>query len=204
MAQKALIRIVSVFLALLMLPLAGVTSAQSLVGSYTEESAVPVVTYLLVAGEVNTGDAGPSIAVYGDGEVQVHFPNFMTKSGDYTLQLSPSELEDLLASFDTQPLAEFSAAEVQAKKQQQTPVARGGEILAFDVQDADIVVIEFPQRAFEESLEGTPSADSRIVWRALRSDAEQYSEIQEIQDLSNAELGLRQLLDRNDLQPVGE
>ena len=53
-------------------------------------------------------DPTPLLRVYGDGLVRIHFPVYMTRAGDYTLQLDPSELQDLVGSFVDGGLMDFS------------------------------------------------------------------------------------------------
>ncbi len=55
-------------------------------------------------GMIANPDPTPFIRVFGNGKVIIHYPAYMKKAGDYTLQLSQEELDKLLKNFATEEL----------------------------------------------------------------------------------------------------
>lgn len=182
-----------------------ISLASGLVGAFSEESSIPVISYILVASEMNTGEAGISVHIYGNGEVQIHKPNFRKDAGDYTLQLAPEELDEVLSRFEQPSLEGFDSAAVQTSMRQslQGAARPGQRPTLYAVSDADITIIEFPQRSFaQRAMAGAAASETRIVWRALAQDAARHPEVLEVQDLRAAEVGLRELLDHPKLERV--
>lgn len=50
-------------------------------------------------GMIANPDPTPLVRVYPDGKVLVHYPAYMKRAGDYTLNLDNDELQELLVSF---------------------------------------------------------------------------------------------------------
>ena len=80
------------------------------------------------------GDDTPLLRIYGDGRVLVHFREGMTRAGDYSLQLSPTDLNELLQTAVNGGLMEFNEIAVQNQvsaarsTQRQATLARGDPI----------------------------------------------------------------------------
>ena len=75
---------------------AGASGAGASAG-FARDAATVVVSYTEVLGEIGEADAGPSVHVHGDGRVRVHYPAYMTRAGDWELQLSAEELLQAIA-----------------------------------------------------------------------------------------------------------
>ncbi|MGH7860340.1 MAG: hypothetical protein ACREQY_23670, partial [Candidatus Binatia bacterium] len=52
---------------------------------YRREAGAVLARYQRQIAEIADPDRGPSVTVYGDGLVEVHFPRYMKRSGDYRL-----------------------------------------------------------------------------------------------------------------------
>ena len=183
---------------------AGPAVGQALV-VYPADTDILVLSYTVIIGEIAAADRGPSLRVYGDGRVEVHYPAYMTRAGDYTLQLSPAEMARLLQSMVDRGLVEFDANAAQSRKhaalsaQASDAVAGLGPVVA--VSDASTIVIELHRDRYV-SADGKQQAlnvDKTISWYSLRADAQQHPNIPAIQELAAASQELQALLEHPDL-----
>jgi hypothetical protein len=90
--------------------------------SYTRAADQPILELSYEGGMIADRDPTPYIRVYGDGRAVIHRPVYMKDAGEFELQLSPEELENLLATFAQPQLLTLEpgrlaamAAEVQAE-----------------------------------------------------------------------------------------
>jgi hypothetical protein len=147
-------------------------------------------------GEVADADPGPSIEVFGDGRVAVHFPHYMTRAGDWTDHLSPAELQRLLRALVDDGLLDLDeraarAALARARSQQRAAALRG-EATVVEASDPSTTTI-------------TVHAEGRartVVWRGLRADAHTLPEVAEVQRLRRAHDTLQTLATRPGLRRV--
>jgi len=58
-----------------------------------------------------------SVTVYQDGLALVHYPEFMEKAGDYSVQLRPNEIQMFRLLLEHPLVQGFNAAEVRAQKE---------------------------------------------------------------------------------------
>ena len=49
---------------------------------YPTDPAAVVIHYAERIGEIGEADAGPSVTIYGDGRVGVHYPRYMRRAGE--------------------------------------------------------------------------------------------------------------------------
>ena len=64
---------------------------------YSRDPQAIVASFTEVLAEMDDPDPGPSVTVYGDGRVLVHYPHYMKRAGDWELRLSGEELDALIA-----------------------------------------------------------------------------------------------------------
>jgi len=104
-----------------------------------------------------------SVTVYEDGVALVHFPEYMEKAGDYTVQLSPSEVQQLRLALEHPLVQGFNPAVVKAEKQ------------AIDAQSDELFAISDDTWSnFEIDLNGEKKS---IRWANLPIEANRYPEI---------------------------
>ena len=65
-------------------------------------------------GMIANPDPTPFVRVYPGGRVLVHYPVYMKRAGDYSLQLEKEELEALLASFSNDGVLTLQASDLFA------------------------------------------------------------------------------------------
>ena len=166
---------------------------------------VPAVTYdpaptTIVAsvheflGEGADADPGPRIDVYGDGRIAVHRPHYMTRPGDWTDRLRPSDLETLLGSLVADGLLDLDGPRMRERVLQaaraRRAAARRGENTLFEASDPGTT--ELTLRA--------NGRENVIHWTGLRADAWAHPGIPEIQRLNRARARLSALADRPSLR----
>jgi hypothetical protein len=127
-----------------------------------------------------------SVTVYEDGVALVHYPEYMVKAGDYTVQLSPSEVKQLRLALEHPLVQGFNPAAVRAQKR------------AIDAQSDELFAISDDTWSdFEIELNG---ARKRIRWANLPIEASRYPDIGVFRRLADIEAELLQL----DEHPMAE
>ncbi len=142
-------------------------------------------------------DPGPSLTVYGDGRVAVHYPRYMKRAGEYTLQLDPEELGGLMRSLASRRLVEFDEPAVRQRKAE----AARSRAQLFEVFDATTTEIELNLERYQPAAGARVlrNVHKRLAWHGLRADAKRYPELTELGDLAAAHRELQALLERPDL-----
>jgi len=159
---------------------------------FARDAGTVVASYREILGEVGETDAGPSVQVYGDGRALLHFPRYMSRAGDYSVQLSPSELDGLVSSLVDKGLVDFDATAVRSAQRQAAAAKLSVAPTVLVIADATTSVLEIR----------VERGAKRIVWNALREDARQYPNVSALQNLAAAAQQLRGLLDRADARAM--
>lgn len=155
--------------------------------------------------EIEDPDPGPSVKVYADGRVVVHFPAYMKRAGDYETVLTADELEALvsglsnqLAGFDEEA-ARRKAAHGDAVQRTWAAGNRTPELL--QAPDATNTKITVKLTAYEPRGLGPAihPVDAAVTWRGLNEAARRHPDVQEIQGLAVVRRDLLALMERPDL-----
>ena len=170
---------------------------------YAEEPDTLVIQLSQDVGIVDA-DPTPLLRVYGDGLVRIHFPVYMKRAGDYTLQLDQRELQDLLASFVEGGLIDFSPEATRAQmrglaaaSRAQAPPGQPGQLTTRS--DEATVSIEVRLSRYVPAV-GAARSDvtARIVWTGAQGDAAEFATLDTLQALAAAERRLLALTERAD------
>ncbi len=178
----------------------GAAAASPAVVEFSRDASTVLVNFREQLGALEDEDPGPSLTVYGDGRVAVHYPRYMKRAGDYTLQLGPEELGALMRSLASRRLFEFDEAAVRQRKAE----AARSRAQLFEVFDATTIEIELRVERYQR-VPGAPelrNVHKRLAWHGLRADAKHYPEVAELVDLAAAHQELRALMERPDLVGV--
>jgi len=120
-----------------------------------------------------------SVTVYEDGLALVHYPEYMIKAGDYTVELTPAELQQLRLLVEHPLVREFNPGEARAQKQ-----AIDAESQAlFEISDDSYSNFEFY----------APGESRSIRWANLSIDADRYPAIGVFRQLADIEAKLLEL-----------
>lgn len=195
------------FLVVFGMVLTGGSAIAQLVIDYPRDRATVVVSFMEVPGEIKDQDPGPSLRIHGDGYVIVHYPRYMKRAGDYALQLSPQEMEDLMRSLiDHKKILEFDeTAARRSKRDSAIALQEGSRSNLSAVLDASVTVIDLRVNRYKPAGgngQEILNVDKKILWHGLRSDARQYPEIEAIQSLAAVQQELLALMQRQDLKKI--
>jgi hypothetical protein len=168
---------------------------------YSETAAEPVIEYNLVHHMLAEPDPVPLLRIYGNGRVQVHYPAYMTRAGDYELQLSQPELRTLLRDLATDGIIDFDRAANRYQRQQLAAQQRAASGSLFYISDSSDTVIDIRLNEYQKGP-GTArvvNLKKRFSWPDLKQDARRFPQLREITNANNAAQRLETLLHRNDL-----
>lgn len=120
-----------------------------------------------------------SVSVYEDGVALVHYPEYMDKAGDYTVELSASEVQQIRLLLAHPLVQSFNPGEARAQKQ--------------DIDDQSQELFEISDDSWSNFEFHTSGAKKSIRWANLSIDAERYPEIGVFRKLAEIEAELLQL-----------
>ena len=120
-----------------------------------------------------------SVSVYEDGVALVHYPEYMEKSGDYTVQLTASEVQEIRLLLEHPLVQNFDPGQARANKK------------AIDAQSQELFAIS--DDSYSNFEVHTPGAEKSIRWANLSIDTKRYPEIGVFKKLAEIEAELRQL-----------
>jgi hypothetical protein len=120
-----------------------------------------------------------SVTVYEDGIALVHYPEYMTKAGDYTVELTPSEVQRIRLLTEHPLVQGFSPGQARAQKAD------------IDAQSQELFSIS--DDSYSNFEIHTPGARKSIRWANLSIDADRYPDIGVFRKLAEIEAELLQL-----------
>ena len=120
-----------------------------------------------------------SVSVYEDGVALVHYPEYMEKSGDYTVQLTAAEVQQMRLLLEHPLVQNFDPGQARAQKK------------AIDDQSQELFAIS--DDSYSNFEVHTPGAEKNIRWANLSVDTRRYPEIGVFRKLAEIEAELRQL-----------
>ena len=169
---------------------------------YSRDADDLIISYTLSIGEIAESDRGPRLQIFGDGFAYVHYPVYMTKAGEYGIQLSDNEMLTLLESLVADGVVEFDTAGTRETLNEIDTYRRENEGVLHYVSDPSVTVIEVNLVSYSPTHSpGLQQADvsKTLRWSGLEADAMQYPDYLPIQNLASAERGLRAFMERTDL-----
>jgi hypothetical protein len=171
---------------------------------YSETAAEPVIEYNLVHHMLAEPDPEPLLRIYGNGRVHVHYPAYMTKAGNYELQLSQPELRTLLRALATDGIIDFDPAATRYQRQQLDTQQRAATGTMFYISDSSDTVIDIRLNEYQKGP-GTArvlNLEKRFIWPDLKQDARRFPQLREITNANNAAQRLDTLLHHDDLVKI--
>jgi len=165
---------------------------------FSADSDEPIITYTLIHHMLATPDPTPLLRVYGDGKVHAHYPGYMKKSGDYRLQLSRSELIELLHTLAQNGVLDFDHKSAGLLKKHIDTQQRSASGTMYHVSDTTETVIDINL----DSYQSNPAAkrienfSKRFTWNNLEQDAIRYTQSAAITRAAASARKLHLLLDQ--------
>jgi hypothetical protein len=173
--------------------------------AYSGDPATVVLSFTEILGAIEDPDPGPSLRVYGDGRVVVHYPEYMNRAGDYTFQLRRDEMEGLLRSLLEKEVVEFDEAATRRSVRETAAARRAGSGEFSAVFDASTTEIGLRLSRYTPPAGRGPErlgVEKRISWHGLRAHARRYPGVAAIQKLATARRELVALMEREDLAKI--
>jgi hypothetical protein len=193
-------------------PLAtGVHAQQGGSFMYSRNSDGVILQFSQEIGMLENTDPTPILTVYGDGRVNVHFPVFMKKAGDYRMQFTTQELSSLLTSMIEKGVMEFDVNTAKAMKKnaarqrREAAKSRGETPELLHHSDGETIVIEIHLDQYRPSGNSGPMRENvrkKISWHGLRRDAEQNPGIASLKGVADAARELEELVEHKDLKKI--
>lgn len=176
---------------------------------YDADARREIVAMREEVGELRDSDAGPSVRVFGDGRILVHYPKYMKLGGDYEAKLAPEEVDDLVRAVVDGGVTEFDPV---ATKQQRVAAQRAKRAVTNAVyEESDPSVTEIAIDLFEVQAPSSSGAkraagrvQRRVRWPALSRDARQFPDLAAVQGLNDVRTRLGALMERGDLVRSGD
>ncbi|MEN8803476.1 MAG: hypothetical protein ABF297_16010 [Thiogranum sp.] len=172
--------------------------------NYSETAAEPVIEYNLVHHMLAEPDPEPLLRIYGNGRVHVHYPAYMTRAGDYELQLNQPELQALLHALATDGIIDFDPAKTRSRRQQLGAQQRAANGSMLYISDSSDTVIDIRLNEYQKGPDTARvlNLKKRFVWPDLKQDARRFPQLGEITNANNAAQRLETLLHRDDLVKI--
>jgi len=130
-----------------------------------------------------------SVTVYADGVALVHYPEYMTSAGDYTVELSSSEIQQLRLLLEHPLVQGFNPGQVKAQKKN------------IDAQSNELFEVSDDSWSNFEILTSDDATKS-IRWANVSIDARRYPEIGVFRKLAEIETDLLQMDQHPTAKPV--
>jgi hypothetical protein len=171
------------FFSLLLLP--GIVWPPATAAAQTAQAS-PILTYRVTHDLLPTEDVY-SVEVYEDGTAHVHYPPYMKKAGDYIVQLSPEEVQEIRLLLQHPLVQNFDPEKVQAEKKRKD--AESSEVFAI----SDNTYSDFVINLQDTSASTATKKTKHIRWANLNSDAKRYPEIGIFRKLADIQDSLLEL-----------
>jgi hypothetical protein len=149
----------------------------------------PMLFYQLTHDMLRTSDHF-SVTMYDDGVALVHYPVHMEMAGDYTVQLSPSEVQAIRLLLEHPLVQDFDPGQVGADKRH------------IDEQSEELFSIS--DDSYSNFDIGIPGAEKSVRLANLEVDADRYPEIGVFRKLADIEAELLQLAEHPTVELVAE
>ena len=137
----------------------------------------------------------PSLRIFGDGQVLVHYPAYMKKAGDYRMQLEQDELIRLLRSLSSDGLMDFdednTRKTIDAKRR---ALKAKGRFYAVSDAVETIVDIHLDEYQKNKASRRIKNFHKRFKWKNIEHDAARYRDINGITGANSSVTRLKDLM----------
>ncbi len=140
----------------------------------------PIVHYQQNIHMLSAVNDRPTLQVYGDGRVLVHYPAYMKKAGDYEMQLEAVELIDLLHSLSDNGVMDFDTKKHKAgRKAEKQSLKAKGQYFAISDTVETVVEIRLDEYQKNNSSKKISNFYKKFEWDNLEHDAKRFKKIKE-------------------------
>jgi hypothetical protein len=135
----------------------------------------PVIHYQQNIHMLSAVDDRPSLQVFGNGRVLVHYPVYMKRAGDYELQLDDIELVNLIQVLSAGGILGFDEKKLKEKiRSYKKKLKAKGQL--YEISDAvetvvDIKLDEYQKNSKSKKIKGF---HKQFKWKNIEHDAARY------------------------------
>ena len=161
----------------------------------------PIFTYSVSPALITKEEPQPRLRVYANGRVLVHYPSYHVRAGSYETWLNDRQLRALMN--DMSEVVDFNREGTQrAVRKSLASKIDAGESLPLRT-DATTETFAIALDDYQASASDEPRRiRQQASWTNIAFQAEQYPEVNELQNLRRAQKRIQKLLDREDLKPL--
>jgi hypothetical protein len=145
--------------------------------SYATDSdtSEPIIRYQLRIDMLANIQDRQTISVYGDGRVVVHYPAYMKDAGDYQMQLSEDELNQLIRELSDGGMMDFDHKEAKSRVEAARKLMRDKGQL-YEVSDDVETVVEISLDEYQKNTNSkkVKGFNKQFRWKNIRHDAARY------------------------------
>lgn len=144
-------------------------------------SAEPILEYQQNIDMLSAIEDKPSLQVFGNGRVLVHYPVYMKKAGDYEMRLEVAELVALLRDLSGNGVMDFDEKKVKEKVQaHETQLKSKGRF--YEISDAmeTVVDVKLDEYQKDKTSKKIKNFSRAFKWKNLEQDVVRYKKILEI------------------------
>lgn len=146
-------------------------------------SVQPVIHYQQNIAMLSGVDDRPSLSVYGDGRVVVHYPEYMKKAGDYEMKISDEELVGLIQSLSENGVLDFD--EDKAKRDisaERKAHKKRGQFYAISDATETVIEVRLDEYQKNKSSKRITNFNKRFRWKNIEHDAARFKQQRDIVD----------------------
>jgi len=183
------------------------SSAQSAGFVYATDESVsePVIHFQQNIEMLAQTDDRPSLQVFGNGRVLVHYPVYMKKAGDYEMQLADQELAALLDELSRDGVIDFDETKVKQAVSEEQKLARAkGEFYAVSDAVETVIVIRLDEYQKNSSSPKIKKLKKDFRWKNIEQDAVHYRNNKAILKANNSVAKIKGLMNDQRLLKKGQ
>ena len=147
-------------------------------------------------------DPQPLLRIYADGRVHVHYPAYMKRAGEYTMNLDATTLDSLVQQLADNGLMDFDAATTRQQTRQLEATRRAASGELYYRSDGSDTVIDIRLAEYRPAAGAAAIRPFRkqVRWRDLEQQARRYPQAVGLVRAAAAAASLRALCEHPALQ----
>lgn len=175
-----------------------IVSGQNSAGfSISREKAAtePVIHYQQNIQMLEGIDDRPSLQVFGNGRVLVHFPVYMKRAGDYEMQLDDTELVSLIQALSGNGMMDVDETAAKTRiKERKKALKKQGQFYQISDGVESVVDIRLDEYQRNRVSKKTVNFHKRFQWKNIEHDADRYQHDDDITKANNSIVILKALM----------
>ena len=171
---------------------------------YPHDPDFEVIQYTEVDSMIINADPLPLLRIYGDGKVLVHYPAYMKRAGDYQMQLSDDQVQQLLASLEQNNILGVTSDNILKLEKQMAASRVQSSQSIMERSDDTHSNINVRLRSYIPAATGIAQSNfsHSVSIKNLKWNAQHYSAMASLKSAAAAEDELKALLHHPNLKKI--